>query len=76
MTDYKAIVADIFAKYDSDKDGTLSPAELQEFFGQLSAKHSDLGDFAAWFAKVDKDGSGTLSAEDLEEYLASIGYTA
>ncbi len=76
MTDYKAIVAGIFEKYDSDKDGTLSTTELQEFFTQLSATRSDLGDFASWFAKVDKDGSGTVSAEDLEEFLASIGYTA
>lgn len=76
MTDYKAIVADIMAKYDSDNDGTLCPAELEEFFAQLSASRPELGDFATWFAGVDRDGSGTLSAEDLEEYLASIGYTA
>ncbi len=76
MTDYKAIVAGIYAKYDTNQDGTLEPAELNAFFTELSASRSDLGTFEAWFAKIDADGSGTVNPEELEAYLASIGYTA
>ena len=77
MSDFKAVVAGVYEKYDSDKDGTLSPAELQVFYNDLVASRPELaaGDYQAWFNSIDKDLDGTISPAELEAYLASVNYS-
>ena len=73
-------VASVYEKYDTDKDGTLNPVELQAFFTDLAAARADLAltqeGYAAWFASIDKDGDGTIAPSELEAYLVSINYSA
>jgi Ca2+-binding EF-hand superfamily protein len=78
MSDLSAVVAGLFEKYDSDKDGTLSAPELEVFYNDLAASRPDLasGDYNAWFGAIDKDGDGRISPPELEAYLASVNYTA
>ena len=71
--------ASVFEKYDTDKDGTLSPAELKVFYADLSAARADLGlseaTYDTWFASIDKDGDGTIAPAELDAYLQSINYS-
>jgi Ca2+-binding EF-hand superfamily protein len=76
MSDWNALSAAVFAEFDADKDGTLSPAELQAFFNSLVAKGLASGDYNAWFAAVDKDGDGTVNQTEMAGFLESINYTA
>lgn len=76
----EAVVADLYKKYDTDGDGTLSTAELQNFYNDLAAARSDLGlsgdGYQAWFTSLDKDGDGTVSPVELANYLSSINFSA
>ena len=55
MSDLSAVVAGLFEKYDSDKDGTLSAPELEVFYNDLAGARPDLasGDYNAWFSTID-----------------------
>jgi Ca2+-binding EF-hand superfamily protein len=75
MTDWNGLSAGVFAQFDADSDGTLTPAELQAFFEMLVAKGFASGDFATWFAGVDKDGDGTINPTEMASFLESINYT-
>lgn len=74
MSDWNALAASVFAKFDADKDGTLSPAELQAFFESLVASGQASGDYNAWFTAIDKDGDGTVNPAEMAGYLESINY--
>ena len=76
MSDWNALAAGVFAEFDSDKDGCLSPAELEAFFNSLVAKGFASGEYAAWFAAIDKDGDGTVNPTEMAGYLESINYSA
>lgn len=76
MSDWNALAAGVFAQFDSDHDGVLTPAELRAFFESLVAKGFASGDYEAWFAAIDKDGDGTVNQAEMAGYLATINYTA
>ena len=80
MADYAAIVSAIYAKLDSDGNGTLEPTEIKPFFEELVTKRPDLGfgagDFEKWFGSIDQNSDGTIAPEELQGYLAGINYTA
>ena len=42
MTDYNAVAADFFKKYDDDSNGTLNLAEFTHLFDDLKASRPDL----------------------------------
>ena len=75
----EAIVANLYATYDSDKDGTLNRNEVLEFFYALKTKRADLGlsedKFDEWFNSIDKDHDGTVCPAEFTDYLNSINYT-
>ena len=76
MSDWNALATAVFAEFDADQDGTLSPAELQNFFNSLVTKGLASGDYSAWFATIDKDGDGTVNPAEMAGYLESINYSA
>lgn len=79
MADHAATVAHIYEKYDTDKDGTLSPAELRNFYNDLVDLRKDLAltheGYDAWFNSIDKDGDGTVAPQELEAYLTLINFS-
>jgi hypothetical protein len=68
MSDLSAVVAGLFEKYDSDKEGTLSAPELEVFYNDLAASRPDLasGDYNEWFGAIDKDGDGKYNFEEFK----------
>ena len=64
---------------DTDKDGTLSLAEIEtSFFGELNKEAKDEEDSEEWkevqslFAKADNDGDKKLDAKELATFLQGM----
>ena len=78
MSSAEALADQIFAEYDGDHDGNMTPEESKPFFESLVGKRADLGLVAEnhqeWFAKIDKNNSGTITKEELVEYFKSINF--
>ena len=83
MTSIPDFVNAIFAKYDSEADGSgsLNIDELKEPYQKLAVERPDLGltneGYPAFFAKLsgdDGNSDGKATKEELIAYLESINY--
>ncbi len=78
MTDYNAIAADFFKKYDSDSDGTLNFEEFTKLYNDLHAARPDLElekyPADVLFKMIDKDADGTINQGELAAHLESQNF--
>ncbi len=78
MTDYNAVAADFFKKYDGDSDGTLNLPEFTQLFNDLKAARPDLEleKYTAeqLFNMIDKDQDGTINPSELAAHLESQNF--
>lgn len=68
MTSAKPKPEEIFAKIDSNGDGSIDKTELQSFSEQISNRDGDTIEISKMFANIDTDSDGLISQE---EFLAA-----
>ncbi|CAN6993116.1 unnamed protein product [Brassica oleracea var. botrytis] len=59
----------IFKKFDTDGDGKISAAELEEALKKLGSVTPD--DVTRMMAKIDTDGDGNISFQEFTEFASA-----
>lgn len=65
--DEKVILDNAFAKFDVDKNGTISLSELQQLAKEMKVEMTP-EDAARYMKELDKNGDGKLSKEEFEKW--------
>jgi len=68
MTSARPKPEEMFAKIDSNGDGSIDRTEMQSFSEQISNQDGDAIDISQMFAEIDTDGDGAISQD---EFLAA-----
>lgn len=68
MTSARPKPEDMFAKIDSNSDGSIDKTEMQSFSEQISNQDGDTIDISRMFADMDTDSDGLISQD---EFLAA-----
>lgn len=74
------ILDEIWAKYDSDKNGTLNKSEAKVFVKEYLLKLGEAdrlppGQFNAIFKDMDEDGNGKITPAEMKEFIEKIRAT-
>ena len=74
------ILDEIWAKYDTDKNGTLNKSEAKVFVKEYLLKLGEAdrlppGQFNAIFKDMDEDGNGKITPAEMKEFIEKIRAT-
>jgi Ca2+-binding EF-hand superfamily protein len=74
------ILDEIWAKYDTDKNGTLNKSEARVFVKEYLLKLGEAdrlppGQFNAIFKDLDEDGNGKITPAEMKDFIEKIRIT-
>lgn len=74
------ILNEIWAKYDTDKNGTLNKSEARVFVKEYLLKLGEgdrlpVGQFNAIFKDLDEDGNGKITPAEMKDFIEKIRKT-
>jgi hypothetical protein len=73
-------VDELFYKFDTHNNGTLSKADAKSFIENVVRKMNGVGSYSAtefenWFRQLDDNFSGAIEKHELAEFIAKVAMT-